>query len=77
MGKYHIVKASHTQAKYEFENQAAKGELAGIPKSNVEFEWVYNKNGFHLKLDFKQVSSMFADNNNELKFLLMHLQISV
>ena len=67
LGKHHIVKASHTQAKYEFENQAAKGELAGIPKSNMEFEWAYNKNGFHFKLDFKQVSSMFADNNNEVK----------
>ena len=40
--------------------------LQGIPKSN-EFEWAYNKNGFHFKLDFKQVSSMFADNNNEVK----------
>ena len=67
LGKHHIVKASHTQAKYEFENQGVKGELAGIPKSNVEFEWAFNKNGFHFKLDFKQVSSMFADNNNEVK----------
>ena len=67
LGKYHIVKASYTQAKYEFENQGVKGELAGIPKSNVEFEWLYNKNGFNFKLDFKQVSSMFADNNNEVK----------
>ena len=67
LGKHHVVKASHTQAKYEFENQGLKGELAGIPKSNVGFEWVYNKNGFNLKLDFKQVSSMFADNNNEVK----------
>ena len=33
----------------------------------MEFEWAYNKNGFHFKLDFKQVSSMFADNNNEVK----------
>ena len=67
LGKHHIVKASYTQAKYEFENQGVKGELAGIPKSNLEFEWLYNKNGFNFKLDFKQVSSMFADNNNEVK----------
>ena len=67
LGKHYILKASHTQAKYEFENQGGKGELAGIPKSNVEFEWVYNKNGFYFKLDFKQASSMFADNNNEVK----------
>ena len=67
LGKHHIVKASYTQAKYEFENQGVRGELAGIPKSNVEFEWLYNKNGFNFKLDFKQVSSMFADNNNEVK----------
>lgn len=66
LGKHHIVKASYTQAKYEFENQGVKGELAGIPKSNLEFEWLYNKNGFNFKLDFKQVSSMFADNNNEV-----------
>jgi iron complex outermembrane receptor protein len=67
IGNHHIVRASYTQAKYEFENQGVKGELAGIPKSNVEFEWLYNKNGFNFKLDFKQVSSMFADNNNEVK----------
>ena len=67
LGKHHIVKASYTQAKYEFENQGVKGKLAGIPKSNVEFEWGYNKKGFNFKLDFKQVSSMFADNNNEVK----------
>ena len=67
MGKHHILKASHTQAKYEFENQGVKGELAGIPKSNMGLEWRYNKNGFNFKLDFKQVSSMFADNNNEVK----------
>ena len=67
LGKHHIVKASYTQAKYEFENQGVRGELAGIPKSNLEFEWLYNKNGFNFKLDFKQVSSMFADNNNEVK----------
>ena len=67
MGKHHIVKASYAQAKYEFENQGVKGELAGIPKSNVELEWAYNKKGFNFKLDFKQVSSMFADNNNEVK----------
>ena len=67
IGNHHIVRASYTQAKYEFENQGVKGELAGIPKSNLEFEWLYNKNGFNFKLDFKQVSSMFADNNNEVK----------
>ncbi len=67
LGKHHIVKASYTQAKYEFENQGVKGELAGIPKSNVAFEWGYNKKGLNLKLDLKQVSSMFADNNNEVK----------
>ena len=67
LGKHHIVKASYAQAKYEFENQGVKGELAGIPKSNVELEWAYNKKGFNFKLDFKQVSSMFADNNNEVK----------
>jgi iron complex outermembrane receptor protein len=67
IGNHHIVRASYTQAKYEFENQGVKGELAGIPKSNVEFEWLYNKNRFNFKLDFKQVSSMFADNNNEVK----------
>lgn len=67
LGKHHIFKASYTQAKYKFENQGVKGELAGIPKSNVELEWRYNKNGLNFKLDFKQVSSMFADNNNEVK----------
>ena len=67
IGNHHIVRASYTQAKYEYENQGVKGELAGIPKSNLEFEWLYNKNGFNFKLDFKQVSSMFADNNNEVK----------
>ena len=36
----YIVKGlTYTQAKYEFENQGLKGELAGIPKFNVEFEW--------------------------------------
>lgn len=67
LGKHHIFKASYTQAKYKFENQGVKGELAGIPKSNVGLEWRYNKNGLNFKLDFKQVSSMFADNNNEVK----------
>ena len=67
LGKHHIFKASYTQAKYKFENQGVKGELAGIPKSNVELEWRYNKNGLNFKLDFRQVSSMFADNNNEVK----------
>ena len=67
LGKHNTIRASYTQAKYEFENQGVKGELAGIPKSNVAFEWGYNKKGFNLKIDLKQVSSLFADNNNEVK----------
>ena len=61
------LKASYTQAKYEFKNQGLSGNLAGIPKSKFAFEWLYGHKDFDLKLDFKYVNSLFADNNNEVK----------
>mgnify|MGYP001178790218 FL=1 len=61
------LKASYTQAKYEFKNQGLSGNLAGIPKSNFAFEWLYGHKDFDLKLDLKYANSLFADNNNEVK----------
>ena len=43
------------------------GNLAGIPKSNFAFEWLYGHKDFDLKLDLKYANSLFADNNNEVK----------
>ena len=65
-GKAGVLNASYTHAKYKFENQGVNGSLAGIPKSNFLFEWLYNYKDFFLKLDVKYVNSLFADNNNEV-----------
>jgi iron complex outermembrane receptor protein len=64
-GKAGVLNASYTHAKYKFENQGVNGSLAGIPKSNFLFEWLYNYKDIFLKLDVKYVNSLFADNNNE------------
>jgi len=61
------LKASYTQANYEFENQGLTGNLPGIPKSNFALEWLYGYKDFDLKLDLKYVNSLYADNNNEVK----------
>ena len=65
-GKAGVLNASYTHAKYKFENQGVNGSLAGIPKSNFLFEWLYNYKDIFLKLDVKYVNSLFADNNNEV-----------
>ena len=65
-GKAGVLNASYTHAKYKFENQGVSGSLAGIPKSNFLFEWLYNYKDTYLKLDVKYASSLFADNNNEV-----------
>lgn len=65
-GKAGVLNASYTHAKYKFENQGVNGSLAGIPKSNFLFEWLYNYKDIYLKLDVKYVNSLFADNNNEV-----------
>ena len=65
-GKAGVLNASYTHAKYKFENQGVSGSLAGIPKSNFLFEWLYNYKDIYLKLDVKYVNSLFADNNNEI-----------
>ena len=65
-GKAGVLNASYTHAKYKFKNQGVNGNLAGIPKSNFLFEWLYNYNDIYLKLDIKYVNSLFADNNNEV-----------
>ena len=65
-GKAGVLNASYTHAKYKFENQGVSGSLAGIPKSNFLFEWLYNYKDTYLKLDVKYASSLFADNNNEI-----------
>ena len=65
-GKAGVLNASYTHAKYKFENQGVSGSLAGIPKSNFLFQWLYNYKDTYLKLDVKYASSLFADNNNEV-----------
>ena len=67
LGKPGILKATYTRAKYEFKNQGVSGDLAGIPKSNFLFEWQYAQKDFDIKVDFKYVNSLFADNSNEVK----------
>ena len=67
LGKPGVLNASYTQAKYQFKNQGVSGDLAGIPKSNFAFDWLYSYKDFDLKLDLKYVNSLFADNNNEVK----------
>jgi len=67
LGKPGILKATYTRAKYEFKNQGVSGDLAGIPKSNFLFEWQYAQKDFDIKVDFKHVNSLFADNSNEVK----------
>ena len=67
LGKLGILKATYTRAKYEFKNQGVSGDLAGIPKSNFLFEWQYAQKDFDIKVDFKYVNSLFADNSNEVK----------
>ena len=67
LGKSWLLNASYTQAKYEFENQGVSGDLAGIPKSNFAFEWLYSKKNIKLKLDLKYVNSLYADDSNEVK----------
>jgi len=67
LGKSGVLNVSHTQAKYEFENQGVSGDLAGIPKSNFSLEWLYAYKNMDLKIDLKYVNSLFADNNNEVK----------
>ena len=67
LGKSGLLNASYTQAKYEFENQGVSGDLAGIPKSNFAFEWLYVKKNLNLKLDLKYVNSLYADDSNEVK----------
>ena len=67
LGKSGLLNASYTQAKYEFENQGVSGDLAGIPKSNFAFEWLYSKKNIKLKLDLKYVNSLYADDSNEVK----------
>ena len=67
LGKSGLLNASYTQAKYEFENQGVSGDLAGIPKSNFAFEWLYGKKNLKLKLDLKYVNSLYADDTNEVK----------
>ena len=67
LGKLGILKAAYTRAKYEFKNQGVSGDLAGIPKSNFLFEWQYAQKDFDIKVDFKYVNSLFADNSNEVK----------
>ena len=67
LGKPGILRATYTRAKYEFKNQGVSGDLAGIPKSNFLFEWQYAQKDFDIKVDFKYVNSLFADNSNEVK----------
>ena len=77
-GKAVVLNASYTHAKYKFENQGVNGNLAGIPKSNFLFEWLYNYKDTYLKLDIKYVNSLFADNNNEVivpSYMLSNISI--
>ena len=78
LGSIGELKASYTQAKYEFKNQGLSGNLPGIPKSKFAFDWLYGHKDFDLKIDLKYVNSLFADNNNEVKvpsYLLSNIAV--